>query len=202
MRALALLLLLALFPAHAGAQAAPQAHDPRILPGDLIRLQVWRESDWDGDYLVDQFGVVSLPLVGDVQTAGLTQSALKEHLRQAYEREIRPLALTLLVLKRVRVSGEVRSPGIHPLDPTMRVADALILSGGRTGDGKADEVLLRRAGQTEAVDVLVDTRLSELALETGDELIVRQRPWVSRNAIGVLGSGMGLLGLVIALLVR
>lgn len=168
----------------------------------MIRLQVWREPDWDGDYLVDQFGVVALPLVGDVQTAGLTQRSLKALLQEAYGREIPTLALTVLVLKRIRVSGEVRVPGIHILDPTLRVADALLLSGGRTGDGKADEVLLRRAGRTEAVNVLVDTRLSELALETGDELIVRARPWLSRNAMGVVGSVLGAAGLVAALLIR
>lgn len=195
------LLLAAPLPGQAAAQqAAP--HDPRILPGDLVRVQVWREPDWGGEFLVDQFGVVSLPFVGDVHTEGLTQSTLKARLQEAYSREIHNLALTVLVLKRVRVSGEVRSPGIHPLDPTMRVADALILSGGRTPEGKADEVLLRRAGRTEAVNVLVDTSLSDLALETGDELIVRQRPWLSRNAAAVLGSGVGIVGLVIAVLVR
>jgi polysaccharide biosynthesis/export protein len=201
-RAFALLLLLALAPGRAQAQEPPPPVDPRVLPGDLIRLQVWREPDWDGDFLVDQFGVVALPFVGDVPTDGLTQRSLKAKLQEAYAREIANLSLTVLVLKRVRVSGEVRSPGIHPLDPTMRVADALILSGGRTGDGKADEVLLRRAGQTQAVNVLVDARLSELALETGDELIVRQRSWVGRNAMGLLGSGMGLMGLIVALLLR
>jgi len=200
--ALLLALLPALTPSRSDAQVVPQPHDPRILPGDLVRLKVWREPDWDGDFLVDQFGVVALPFVGDVQTSGLTQWSLKAKLQEAYAREIANLSLTVLVLKRVRVSGEVRSPGIHALDPTMRVADALILSGGRTGDGKADEVLLRRAGQTEAVNVLVDTRLSELALETGDELTVLQRPWLSRNAGAVLGSGVGLVGLVVALLIR
>ncbi len=202
-RAFLLVLALAgLAPARAWAQQAPVPHDPRILPGDLVRVQVWREPDWDGDFLVDQFGVVSLPFVGDVQTDGLTQRSLKARLQEAYSREIHNLVLTVLVLKRVRVSGEVRSPGIHPLDPTLRVADALILSGGRTGDGKADEVLLRRAGRTEAVNVLVDARLSDLALETGDELIVRQRSWLSRNSAAVLGSGVGLVGLVAALLIR
>jgi polysaccharide export outer membrane protein len=185
-----------------GAQEPPPVHDPRVLPGDLVRIRVWREPDWDGDFLVDQFGVVALPFVGDVQTAGLTQWTLKAKLREAYGREVENLVLTVLVLKRIRVSGEVRSPGIHPLDPTLRVADALILSGGRTPDGKANEVVLRRAGQTEAVNVLVDTRLSDLALETGDELVVRQRPWLSRNAMGVLGSGLGLISLFVLLLVR
>lgn len=197
-----MLLLLALTPGTGEAQDRPAPNDPKVLPGDLIRLQVWREPDWDGEFLVDQFGVVALPFVGDVQTAGETQRSLKAKLQEAYAREIANLSLTVLVLKRVRVSGEVRSPGIHPLDPTMRVADALILSGGRTGDGKTDEVLLRRPGETQAVNVLVDARLSELALETGDELIVRQRSWMSRNAMGVVGSATAMVGLFLALLLR
>lgn len=191
---------LAPVPAHARQDAA--AWDPRILPGDLVRLQVWREPDWGGDFLVDQFGTVALPFVGDVQTDGLTQRSLKARLQAAYAAELRNPVLTLLVLKRVRVAGEVRSPGIYPLDPTLRVADALILSGGRTPEGRVDEVLLRRAGRAELFGVLDDTRLSELAIETGDELFVRQRSWLSRNATGVLGAGVGVLGLMVGLLIR
>ena len=189
-------------PAASSAQDRPVGHDPRILPGDLVRLEIWREEEWSGDYLVDQFGVVALPLVGDVQVAGETQRSLKARLQEVYGKEIRNLSLQLLVLKRIRVTGEVKAPGIFPMEPTMSVADALVMAGGRDVDGQIGPVSLRRAGTTETVNVMEDTRFAELALETGDELFVRPRSWLSRNAGAALGSSVAALGVILTLLIR
>ncbi|HSW31586.1 MAG TPA: polysaccharide biosynthesis/export family protein [Longimicrobiales bacterium] len=202
-RVLAVLALaLALPPAPGLSQQAPPVPDTPILTGDVIHLKVWREPDWNGDFLVDQFGVAALPLVGDVQVAGMTQRALKEMLRAAFAREIHEPQLQVLVMKRIRVLGEVRNPGVFTLDPTMSVADALAVAGGRGELGRADRVLLRRSGETLATNVLVDTRLAELAIQTGDELSVPERSWISRNGGTLLGTSVGILGLMTALLVR
>jgi polysaccharide export outer membrane protein len=168
----------------------------------VIRLQLWREPAWSGDFPVDQFGVAALPLVGDVDIAGMTQSGLKELLRRAFSREIPDPVLQVLVLKRIRVLGEVRAPGVYTLEPTASVADALAMAGGRSTGGRADRVLLRRAGETLTTNVLVDTGLADLAIATGDELSVPERSWASRNAGAVLGATAGLLGLLTTLLIR
>lgn len=202
LRAAALLVLALATPAPAPAQQRPTDHDPRVLPGDVVRLTVWREADWSGDYVVDQFGVVALPLVGDVDVRGETQRSLKARLREAYGHEIRDLSFQLLVLKRIRVTGEVRGPGIYAMEPTMSVADAVVMAGGRGPDGRLGEVTLRRAGSSETVNVLEDTRFSELALETGDELIVTPRSWLSRNAAATLGSSVAVVGILLTLLIR
>lgn len=199
---MAVALFLMLLPAPGPAQPAPTVPDTPILAGDIIRLQVWREPEWNGDFIVDQFGVVALPLVGDVNVAGMTQRSLKELLRDAFTREIQEPLLQVLVLKRIRVVGEVRSPGVFTLDPTVSVADALALAGGRGALGRADQVLLRRAGETLSTNVLVDTRLAELAIQTGDELRIPERSWLSRNSGTVLGTTVGLLGFFTAVLLR
>ena len=184
------------------AAAAQEPHDPRVLPGDVVRIKVWREPDMDGDYLVDPFGVVTLPLVGDLEVRGETQRSLKARLQEAYAGEIADLALTVLVLKRIRVSGEVRAPGIFPMEPTLRVADALIMAGGRSETGRWNEILLRRGGEARTVDLLEDAPLYELALETGDEILVLQRSWLSRNGATLLAGGAGIVGVMIAIMAR
>lgn len=203
LRALAALAaLLVLGAAPALSLQTPEGRDTPILVGDVIRITLWREPDWNGDFPVDQFGVAALPLVGDVAVAGMTQSGLKQMLRQAFSREIHDPVLQVVVLKRIRVLGEVRSPGIYILEPTASVADALATAGGRSPGGRADRVQLRRSGETLTTNVLVDTRLAELAIQTGDELSVPERSWVSRNAGTVLGTTAGLLGVLAAVLVR
>lgn len=196
------LLILALSAAPGRAQQVAEIPDPPILPGDVIRLKVWREPDWNGDFLVDQFSVAALPLVGDIDVTGLTQRSLKERLREAFARELHDPSFQVLILKRIRIIGEVRSPGVYPLDPTMSVADALAVAGGRSGTGRSDMVFLRRAGETLATSVLVDARLAELAIQTGDELRVPERSWAGRNASALIGSLAGVLGLAAAILLR
>ena len=65
---LLVLSLLAAIPAELSAQASRaevEAPD-RIYPGDLIKLDVWREEDLSGEFQVDRNRIVVLPLVGCV----------------------------------------------------------------------------------------------------------------------------------------
>lgn len=183
------------------ASGAPTS-DPRILPGDLLRLDVWREPEWSGEFLVGADGMVTLPWVGDLDVRGESQRSLKARLTEAYGREVRDAVVALTVLKRIRVVGEVRSPGIVPVDPTQTVADALAMAGGRSDGGRRDQVLLRRGGETLSVPVLETSPLYGMAVETGDEILVPQRSWISRNSAAVGGYAAGILGLVLALQVR
>ena len=200
--ALPVLALSALLTSPLRGQDPTGGVDPVVRPGDVIRLQVWREPEWSGDFLVDQFGVVTLPWMGDVAAAGETQRSLKSRVQAALAKEVHNPALQLLVLKRVRVLGEVRTPGVFVLDPTQTVADALALAGGRTNLAVEGPVVLRRAGETVTADIVQDTRLSDLAVQTGDELLVRQKSWLGRNAGPLVGAGVGFLGVLIAVLVR
>ena len=189
-------------PSPMPAQERPVDYDPQLLPGDVVRLEVWREEEWSGEFPMDQFGVVALPLLGDVNVLGETQRSLKARVQEAYAEEIRNLSFQLLVLKRIRVTGEVNEPGIFFMDPTMSVADAIAMAGGRGPDGRFGEASLRRSGSTDTVKVFEDARFAELTLETGDELFVLPRTWLSRNSGTLIGSAAAVLGVLITTLIR
>lgn len=189
-------------PSGASTQTAPDPLDPAVNPGDVVRLEVWREEDMSGEFLVDQRGLVTLPLVGEVDTRGQTELSLRTLVRERMNESIWNPSIQLFVLKRVRVLGEVLEPGVFHLDPTMSVADALAMAGGRTPLARDGVVLLRRADTSLEADVQTSALLSELAVETGDELLVPRQPWLRRNIGTVVTGATGVLTAVVIYLVN
>lgn len=186
----------------APAQTSPDRLDPAVNPGDVVRLEVWREEDMSGDFLVDQHGLVTLPLVGELDTAGQTELSLRALVRERMNESIWNPSIQLFVLKRVRVLGEVLEPGVFHLDPTMSVADALAMAGGRTPLARDGAVLLRRADTSLEADVQTSALLSELSVETGDELLAPRQPWLRRNIGTVVTGATGVLTAVVIYLVN
>ena len=181
--------------------AAAQPGDEPIRPGDAVKLTVWRHPDLTGEFPVNQFGVVVLPKLGEIDVARETHRSLREHVISALKETVVSPSIELVVLKRVRVLGEVQKASVLFLDPTMTVADALAMAGGTTPQAKGT-VVLRRDGSALVADLRVDTRLSDAAIQSGDELVVLQRGWLDRNSGALIGAGAGVLGIMVAFLTR
>jgi polysaccharide export outer membrane protein len=118
-------------PATAGA--TPNA-DYKIGPQDVLRIDVWKEPDISRMSPVRPDGRISLPLLNDVQAAGLTPTQLAGVLTEGLKKFITNPQVTVSVTeinsRRVYVTGEVTKPGAFPLLPNMTVLQALSSSGG------------------------------------------------------------------------
>jgi protein involved in polysaccharide export with SLBB domain len=209
MRLLVLLLAVAgVFPlAPLAAQASPpQASAPEptgvLRPGDVVRLRIWREPDLSGDFQVDEQGTVVLPKIGPLSIRELPAASLKTLLVDKYSTYLRDPAIDVTVLRRVNVLGAVRNPGLYPVDATMTVADVFALAGGVAPDGNPDKGELIRAGTRLDVKLSRRTKLAETPLQSGDQLFVPQRSWISRNPGVVAGTLTAVAGIVVSLLVR
>jgi len=187
----------------AQTQAAQAAvADPPVLPGDVVSLEIWREEELTGEFLVDQHFLVTLPLIGEIDVRGETELSLRERVRSLMQVELRNPSIQVFVLKRVRVLGAVIEPGIFHVGATMSVADALASAGGRTPTAQPGQVRLRRDGELVDVDVFEDARLSDLAVQTGDELLVPEKRWLERNLGPVVTGLTATVGLIFAILSR
>ena len=173
----------------------------RVRPGDSIELVVWREEDLSGEFLVDRNGSVVLPLVGEYNVLDETPESLEMKVVTAFRRSIVNPSIDVIVRRRVRVMGAVTAPGLYSVDPTMTVADALALAGGRTPLGQKDRVVLFRNGEPIASYVDVNTPLYESPIRSGDELLVPERSWLSRNAGGAI-AGVSTMAAVLIALIR
>ncbi len=152
-----------------------------IRPGDVVRVRIWREPDWSGEFTVDETGTVVLPKLGPVTVTGDSVGALRAKLMRAYEGFLSHSAVEVTVLRRLLVLGAVRNPGLYAVDQTMTVEDGLALAGGATPIGSPNHVELLRHGQKLPVRLTLRTQLTDSSIRSGDQLYVPERSWISRN---------------------
>jgi polysaccharide biosynthesis/export protein len=121
-----------------GAPAVTTSSDPdyKIGPQDMVRIDVWKEPEISRVTPVRPDGRISLPLLNDVQAAGLTPTQLASIITDGLKKYITNPQVTVGVTeinsRRVYVTGEVTKPGAFPLQPSMTVLQALTNSGGFT----------------------------------------------------------------------
>lgn len=179
---------------------AAQEKSP-LRPGDAIRLSSIREDQLAGTFPVDEQGMVSLPLLGSVSVSRIPAAELKPQLQKEYSArlgEYQQVSITLL--RRVRVFGAVKNPGIYQVDPTMNLADAVALAGGTTRDGSMDRVRVMRDGKPLRPDDLGGAAGID-ELRSGDEIVVPERPWLVRNAGAVVGASISAVAIIVSRLI-
>lgn len=204
MRGAILLVLALLSPLPAVAQTAPDdgSGSDAIRPGDIVRLSVLRDKDLSGDFPVNQFGTVVLPLVGEYDVTRESHRSLRDRVIHDLQQVRYAKDIEVVVLRRVRVVGEVNEPGVYPLDPTMSIADAVAMAKGRNQFAREGQVILRRAGEVIDADLRMDARIGESPVRSGDEILIPRRSWADRNAGAVIGGLSALVGIVVTLIVR
>jgi polysaccharide export outer membrane protein len=113
--------------------AAETASDYFIGADDTLHISVWKEPDMSITLPVRPDGKISMPLLDDVQAAGLTPMQLAGTLREKLKKYIADPRVTVVVTamnsQRVFVLGEVTHTGPMPLLPHMTVLQALSTAG-------------------------------------------------------------------------
>ena len=114
--------------------AAAQA-DYVIGAQDMLAINVWKEEELSLNGVeVRLDGKISVPLIDDIQAAGLTPTQLKDAITEKLKDYVTAPQVTVIVTrvgsKNVYMLGEVTREGAIPLQPEMRVLDALAISGG------------------------------------------------------------------------
>jgi polysaccharide export outer membrane protein len=187
--------------AQTSAAAPTTAAHAVLRPGDAVRLLIWREEEFSGEFTVAQDGSVVLPRLGRQEVMSETPDALRKRWLEEYGRYLRNPSIEITFLRRVTVLGAVREAGLKHVDPTMTIAQALALAGGTTPDGATDRIVLMRDGEP-IQTVSERTRIAETPLRSGDQLFVPERSWVSRNTGIVTALISGAVSVMVALLVR
>ncbi len=128
----------------------------RMQPGDEMDIKFFFNPELNQTVFVRPDGKISLPVVDDIQAAGLTPSELDTLLTQIYARELRKPMVTVIVKtftgRQVYVGGEVGKPGIVQLATHMTALQAVINAGGflDTAKPEATLVIRRQGGEADA----------------------------------------------------
>ena len=194
------LALLALAPVHGLTAQASEIGSVRLEPGDRIRVEVVGNSILSGDFDVDADGWVLLPIAGLVRVVDRPFADVALDITRAFADEYLDLDARTLPLARVSVLGEVETPGLFWIDPTMMLADVLAGSGGLTEAARVDDVRVQREG---SVVVLSAADTEPVPLRSGDRIFVGRRSFVSLNAPILMGGGASILAAMLtALIIR
>ena len=130
------------------AQAVELDTDYKIGPQDVLRIDVWKEAEISRTVPVRPDGKISLPLLNDVQAAGLTAMQLSTVISEGLRKFINSPQVTVSVSeinsRRVYVTGEVTHPGSMPLLPNMTVLQALSSAGGFTQFARIKNIYVLR----------------------------------------------------------
>ena len=107
-----------------------------IGPEDILGINFWREAEMTGDVTVRPDGRVTLPLLGEINAAGLTPDALRQRITEAANKLFEDPSVTVTVRqinsRKVYITGNVTTPGAHALTGERTVLQVIALAGGLT----------------------------------------------------------------------
>ena len=143
-------------PQHAGPPAAtvvPKAGvappaDYVIGPDDQLSIFFWRDKDLSADVVVRPDGKISLPLLNDVQAAGLTPDQLRQKVTEDAKRFIEDPTATVVVRqinsRKVFITGEVEKPGPYSLTAPTTVLQLISMAGGLKEYANGKKIVVMR----------------------------------------------------------
>ena len=168
--------------APAAPAVAPTDPDYRIGPQDVVQIDVWKEPEITRTIPVRPDGKISLPLLNDVQAAGLTAMQLAGNIREGLTKFLNSPQVTVTVTqinsRRVFVTGEVGRSGALPLLPGMTALQALSSSGGFSQFAKIKGIYILRneSGKQTRIPYNYKAVLKgvqeDILLQSGDVIVV------------------------------
>lgn len=148
--------------AYAAIPAAPAVGiEYPIAPDDVLRIQVYHEPDLSmEDARVTAAGMVRMPLIGDVAVAGLSASEAADVIAGQLNRYLVSPQVTLFVKqrtgRRITLGGEVREPGLFPVEGRITLSQAVALAKGPTRLASLKQVVVVRQVEGERRAAMFD----------------------------------------------
>jgi polysaccharide biosynthesis/export protein len=154
---------------------------------DVLSIEVWRSPDHSVPHaVVRPDGKITLPLMKDVQAAGLTTKQLEEVITQnfmSFMKELPTVTITVLKIesRKVSIGGNIARPATYSFGEPLTVLELIIRAGGPTeyakGGGKFIKILRKKDGSIidfNYQEVMQGQNLKQnIFLENGDIVMVR-----------------------------
>jgi len=119
--------------------------------GDKIRITVYNEADLSGEFEVSGQGLLSVPLLGQVQVMGKTTGEVQAILTQKYGKDflVNPsVSIEVLNYRPFFIIGEVNRPGSYPYVNGMTIINAVALAGGYTARANHDGIKIKHSNES------------------------------------------------------
>lgn len=160
------------------AKPAAVGTDYRLVPGDKLRIEVYKDSQLSQSVQVRPDGKITLPLANDVLAAGHTPTELRDAITASLKPYISNPTVTVIVVETVPpvvyVMGEVNQSGPQPLVGRLDVMQALAAAGGFKDFANTKNIKVRRGSEILKFNYkeALAGRAAPLYLKPGDTIIV------------------------------
>jgi polysaccharide biosynthesis/export protein len=157
--------------------------DYRMVPGDKLRIEVYKDTQLSQSLQIRPDGKITLPLIGDVPAAGATPRELAGTLTERLKEFLNAPVVTVIVAEAVPpmvyVLGEVNSPGAQPLSSPITVLQALSVAGGFKDFAKPTQIRILRKKADGSIQTInfnykdaIKSSGAPMMLQAGDTVIV------------------------------
>jgi polysaccharide export outer membrane protein len=164
-------------PVAPAAEGTP-VHEYVLGAEDVVEVLVWKNPDLSKTVTVRPDGKISLPLIGDVQAAGLTAAQLSEQIGEQLTPYYKEPALVSVIVQEVNsyavyILGEVRNPGKYVVKSGTTFIQAITLAGGFTEFASTNKITLLRRNDTNTKDIPMGIRYRDVVAGHQNNLILK-----------------------------
>ena len=143
---------------------------------DVLDISVWKNADLSRVVNVRPDGKISLPLIGDVQAAGLTPNQLRdrivERLKQYQETAVASVIVQTVNSYRIFMVGEVNTPGVYQLKSRTTILQAIALAGGFSQFASKNKIVLIRKSVDGVSEEKISIRFKDLVNPDKDKNLI------------------------------
>jgi polysaccharide export outer membrane protein len=171
--------------------ASPTVGDYEVGPGDVIEVAVYGNDDLSRIPTVQTNGSISLPLLGEVQVAGLTIAEVQRKITNLLAKDYLVNPQVEVKVKDynsqyVSVVGEVNSPGRKPIRGRMRLIDVLIEAGSFKTTASGQVMITRTEGAFDGGQRSINVRISSSASPSAQDLVNLELPLKNGDIVTAL----------------
>ena len=167
-----------------------RAAQSRIEPGDRVAVKVYLEPSLSDEVIVNTHGDIVLARLGAIHVTPIAVGALQDTLRARYATFLRNPDVSITVLRRIIVNGDVGRPNVYYVDVASTLRDVIAQAGGITENGNSDKVAIIRNGASLPVPNWRDDVSRASDLRSGDQIFVPKRSWLYRNMFSIASTGV------------
>jgi polysaccharide export outer membrane protein len=168
----------------AAPDAAKMATDSYVIgPADVLAVSVFKEPTLSNTMLVRPDGMISMPLLGDVQASGKTPLQLADEITAKLKKYVQDPNVTVILnqmnSKKVYLMGEIAHTGPIEMTPGMTLLQAIATGGGLTPFANAKKIYILRLEGGKQLKIPVQYKQAlkgdlslNLILNPGDTIVV------------------------------
>ena len=174
-------------PSNEGVAIAQPSSTYVIGAGDVLAINVWQEPEASVlSTVVRSDGLISLPLIKEIEAAGLTPKQLEKALTEKLSKQIRQPDVTVLVKEihseKIYLIGALKKESQLPLKSSLTVLQAIAEAGGVTDYAKKSKIYVLRKENGKQVKYPFDYTSvirgehmeQNITLKPGDTIVVPQ----------------------------